>query len=339
MSLINKKHIFVSYSQEDHDYVSRLVSDIKKFGIDVWMDRDRIVAGDKISSEVKNAIKRSKSFLLVISDNSSVSNWVHWELDYARVCKLNIVPVIMQGTQNQTLTDDVKDIACIDLRNTSYNHGLNMTMRSINRKPSRIPLLLKISLLIVFFVIVGIIGANYFSLDETKRIEEAQKRIELLDRSMNMNRIIFWPRVNNQNREVLYYRDFQRDTIAGKDVFDTTDNRLISRSYYDEVGRRIAIDRFEWRADVVFKYRTHYDPNGDEFLRESFTNRSGEDIVIRKRRTHFDIKGNEFIRESFSRTGKLEKKEYDKYGNGNFIEHEADFVTTFPVVVFPVYYR
>ena len=336
MLLINNQNIFVSYSQEDKDFVSRLVNDLKKFGHSVWMDKDKIFVGDKIPNNINKAIRRCRFFLLVISDHSSTSNWVRWELEEAKACKSIIIPVIIGKTQDNTLQNEVTDIACIDFQNIAYKDGLDLLLRSISRKPQRIPFKLKIIIVFVVILMTAVIVAYYLSIDEIKNIENAQRKIELLDLKINEGRT--WSSLDEQNKEIYYYLDPSLDTLVGMDIFDIKDNKIISRRYYEK-RRIIAIDRFEWRADVVFKYRYHYDTIGNEIIKESFPEHIGEDIVVRKYRTHFNNRGNEFIRESFSRTGKLEKKEYDVSGKGNFLEHQADFVTTFPVVFFPVYYR
>ena len=54
--------VFISYSHQDLDFVSRLVNDIRQFGHEVWIDEKDLAAGDMISATVKGAIRRIGSF-------------------------------------------------------------------------------------------------------------------------------------------------------------------------------------------------------------------------------------------------------------------------------------
>jgi len=301
--------VFISYSHQDLDFVSRLVNDIRQFGHEVWIDEKDLAAGDMISATVKGAIRRTRFFLVVISENSADSKWVRWELNEARSWGANIIPIVLGGSSIQALLYQVPGVAYVDFQKVTYDDGLAMVLRAlVHRRGITVQRVMSlITLSITLLLVLASLVAYVLLKAEEVHIETVQREIQRLDFAMTHSGLS--QAVDRGQREVTYYAaDGQ---MLGKDLFDPTRDNLILRSYYNKSGRRIAIDRFEWQGD----------------------------LPVRKIRVHFDKNSDEFLREIFSRTGKLEKKEYDKYRTGRFIEREADFVSQFPVLLFPVFYR
>ncbi|HIJ85539.1 MAG: WD-repeat protein [Magnetococcales bacterium] len=67
--------VFISYSSEDIVLVKKLVSRLKKDGINVWFDKNKIDPGAGISTEIEKGIKDSLVAILVLSKNSINSKW------------------------------------------------------------------------------------------------------------------------------------------------------------------------------------------------------------------------------------------------------------------------
>lgn len=61
------KRVFVSYVQEDLPLVERLVLDLRNAGYDVWMDRSRLLPGQRWRSEIKRAIAAADFFVACFS--------------------------------------------------------------------------------------------------------------------------------------------------------------------------------------------------------------------------------------------------------------------------------
>ena len=301
--------VFISYSHQDRDFVSRLVDDIRQFGHEVWIDEKDVVVGFRISATIKRAIRRTRFFLVVISESSATSNWVRWELNEARSRGTNIIPVVLGGSSIRALLYQIPGVAYVDFQRVTYNDGLEMILRALERhRGITVQQVMSLVTLSIILLLSLTSFAVYVRLKtEDVRIETVQREVQHLD--FAMTHLGLSQTVDGDQREVTYYAEDSH--MVGKDLFDPTLHHLISRSYYNDSGRRIAIDRFEWQGD----------------------------LPLRKTRVHFNKNNDEFLKEIFSRTGKLEKKEYDKYGTGRFIEREADFVSQFPVVLFPVFYR
>lgn len=54
--------IFISYAREDALIADRLYEDLKRSGINPWMDRTDILAGERWETAIKSAIEKSKFF-------------------------------------------------------------------------------------------------------------------------------------------------------------------------------------------------------------------------------------------------------------------------------------
>ena len=62
--------IFVSYAHPDLLIVRKLVAFLKSTGLEVWFDKERLLAGQDWESEITKAIKQCSLFLVNISSNS-----------------------------------------------------------------------------------------------------------------------------------------------------------------------------------------------------------------------------------------------------------------------------
>ncbi len=61
-------HVFVSYVRDDQSYVDGLVAELRREGVDVWLDRDSIVPGSIWRDSLKRAIHEGAFFLACFSD-------------------------------------------------------------------------------------------------------------------------------------------------------------------------------------------------------------------------------------------------------------------------------
>lgn len=62
--------IFVSYAHPDLAIVRKLVAFLKSAGLEVWFDKEKLLAGQDWESEITKAIKQCSLFLVNISSNS-----------------------------------------------------------------------------------------------------------------------------------------------------------------------------------------------------------------------------------------------------------------------------
>ena len=88
------KPIFISYSRQDYEFVERLVDDLTRRGISVWMDQLDIQSGEKWDSAIQQALISCKYFIVVLSPNSVSSENVLDEISFALDEGKELIPVL-----------------------------------------------------------------------------------------------------------------------------------------------------------------------------------------------------------------------------------------------------
>jgi hypothetical protein len=77
--------VFLSHSTKDKNIIKHIKDVLElRFGISVYIDwdEDAGTSRDEMAETVKDAMNRSKTFLIVKTDNSDESSWVPWETGY-----------------------------------------------------------------------------------------------------------------------------------------------------------------------------------------------------------------------------------------------------------------
>jgi hypothetical protein len=95
ITLATEGHIFISYSRDDRDYVTKLANWLEGHGVVVWFDHD-IDYGVKWEDEIINKLDSSSVVLVVMSKSSRKSNWVSKEIDQAKKRKIMVYPLLLE---------------------------------------------------------------------------------------------------------------------------------------------------------------------------------------------------------------------------------------------------
>ena len=88
--------IFTSYSRRDKETVDQIVGVIEGTGIDVWIDREDIKAGNMWRVQIVQAIDTCAAFVLMLSPSSAASDNVRKEIDLAQDSGRTIFAVMLQ---------------------------------------------------------------------------------------------------------------------------------------------------------------------------------------------------------------------------------------------------
>jgi len=91
---INAK-AYLSYSRQDLDVAQRLVADLSKQSVEVWVDFEDIPASADWQAEINAGIDSADAFIIMVSQNSLTSNTVNREIDYARSVNKRIIPILV----------------------------------------------------------------------------------------------------------------------------------------------------------------------------------------------------------------------------------------------------
>jgi hypothetical protein len=90
------RHVFISYSRGDADYVADLVVRLRAEGLAVWTDRG-VRVGTQWVREIERQIIDCAAFVPVMSERSNDANWVDREIDLAEDQKKPIAPLLLGG--------------------------------------------------------------------------------------------------------------------------------------------------------------------------------------------------------------------------------------------------
>ncbi len=96
---------FVSHASKDKiTIVDELVSTLSNMGYSVWYDKNEILAGDNIISEVKKGLSNSYCLLLVLTENFVNSKWTYYETGFFdKIQEKRIVPLLYNvSDENKT---------------------------------------------------------------------------------------------------------------------------------------------------------------------------------------------------------------------------------------------
>ena len=94
--------IFISHSSVDKPFVKRLEAELSKDkSLRFWIDENEILVGDDIQKSISKSLSNSDYLFLIISDNSTKSSWVNFEVSqfmgFAE--DKNIIPIIISKGQ------------------------------------------------------------------------------------------------------------------------------------------------------------------------------------------------------------------------------------------------
>lgn len=88
--------IFISYSRRDTETVDRIAEQMKDAGLDVWLDREDIKAGNTWRVQIVQAIDTCLAFVLMLSPNSAASDNVRREIDLAQDANGPLLPLMLE---------------------------------------------------------------------------------------------------------------------------------------------------------------------------------------------------------------------------------------------------
>ena len=119
------KHVFMSYSRKDEAIMLRVVRFLRKQGINVWVDNEKLVPGTPIwEVEIEKAIISAGAVVVLLSPDSKNSPWVRREISYAEDNEKRIFPILIAGIERTTVPIRLTTHQRIDIRQNE-EFGLN----------------------------------------------------------------------------------------------------------------------------------------------------------------------------------------------------------------------
>src|SRR5271157_350065 len=126
--------VFLSYARRDGaSLAQRLHDDLTSEGLIVWLDRERLTAGDLWRDEIEHAIDRADAVLAVLSAGSYVSDVCRVEQQQAREKGKPVIPVLVQSPCE--ISDDLQPLQRLDFSNLNlYLPLLPQLIESIQKQ-------------------------------------------------------------------------------------------------------------------------------------------------------------------------------------------------------------
>ena len=91
--------IFFSYSRKDSKFVDGLIEKLQAKGVDIWVDRGQILAGESWRRSIVEAIRECQVFIIVLSPDSVKSENVTKELTLAEQYDKRVLPLVARDVQ------------------------------------------------------------------------------------------------------------------------------------------------------------------------------------------------------------------------------------------------
>jgi hypothetical protein len=113
--------VFISYSHEDHEFVSRLAIDLEDRGADVWIDKMDLHAGTQWRERITQGVQECTVFVPVVSPESLESEWASREVSMAIQYDKPILPLLYRPAQ---LPERLSRYQYINFRRGSYEQNL-----------------------------------------------------------------------------------------------------------------------------------------------------------------------------------------------------------------------
>lgn len=132
-------NIFISYAKQDFALANKVYNDLHRFGFDAWIDSENLLPGQNWKTEISRAIRNSKFFLALLSQNSvNKMGYVQKELNEA-IEILDLIPpgqiylIPAKLDDCQPNHHRLNDLHWVDLF-PSYRKGMNKILRVLDSK-------------------------------------------------------------------------------------------------------------------------------------------------------------------------------------------------------------
>jgi hypothetical protein len=127
------RRVFISHSSKDKEFVHKLVVDLRRYGVELWLDEEQILVGESITEKIAEGLAECEDLIIVLSEHFLGSPWCKTELrtvlhKYIKTREKRILPL-----EIETLPDWVwskfplifmEDIRRVDLRDAVYQQHL-----------------------------------------------------------------------------------------------------------------------------------------------------------------------------------------------------------------------
>lgn len=176
--------IFVSYSRRDTRKVDRVVGAMEDSGLDVWIDREDIKAGNTWRVQIVQAIDTCDAFILMLSPHSASSDNVRKEIDLAQDAGRTIFIVLLAPTKLPVeIRYQLAGLQYVDLPMLGFERAAEQLIEALKEHCAKLEPAIETSTRQVEMVIKGI-DVNSFDTYKQEQLLEFISRLTNADRSL-----------------------------------------------------------------------------------------------------------------------------------------------------------
>lgn len=132
---------FISYAREDRRLAERLYNDLRKHGVDPWIDTQKMVAGQKWRDTIRRAIRKATHVIVLISRNSvAKTGYVQAEIKVALSLyeempdeRVFLIPVRLDDSE--PTHEVLRDLQWVELGG-DYDSGLDGILEALKIVPA-----------------------------------------------------------------------------------------------------------------------------------------------------------------------------------------------------------
>ncbi len=125
MSTFPAPYFFISYSRADTALQQKIVAGLRERGVNVWVDTENLVPGSPAwEREIEKSIRGAAGMVVLLSPDSSNSQWVRREISFAEEQDRQIFPVHIRGDENDSIPLRLSSHQRVDLRR-NFGKGLD----------------------------------------------------------------------------------------------------------------------------------------------------------------------------------------------------------------------
>jgi TolB protein len=119
------QYFFVSYSRADTVQQQKIVAELRGRGVNVWVDTENLVPGSPAwEREIERSIRGAIGIIVLLSPDSSDSQWVRREISFTEEHDKPIFPVHIRGDENESIPLRLSSHQRVDLRR-NFSKGLD----------------------------------------------------------------------------------------------------------------------------------------------------------------------------------------------------------------------
>jgi hypothetical protein len=129
----NMPLVFFSYAREDSKVVDMIARDLRRAGVNSWLDRDNLRPGEPWMEQISNAIKQA-DYMLIFYSRATLSSLVvrgEYQAAFERQKQVGgerVIPVLLEKVE---LPRDLAAIHYVDF-SESYSEGMAQLLRSLD---------------------------------------------------------------------------------------------------------------------------------------------------------------------------------------------------------------